>query len=60
MGKEETDDELGVTVISSTRKLALIAGDILIFVLFVTAISEAISNSPFNKMQRFNSFAPIR
>lgn len=28
--------------------------------MFVTAISEAISNSPFSKAQRYNSFAPIR
>lgn len=53
VGKEETDDELGIKVKSATRELALVATSIQTFVLFVTAIKDALSNSPLTKEHPF-------
>lgn len=60
IGKQETDDELGVTLKSAQRELALIAPDICTFVLFVTAMREALDNSPLTKEHPFGSFSPVR
>jgi hypothetical protein len=42
VGSQETDDEFGVTLKSSQRELALVAQDVCTFVLFVTAMREAL------------------
>lgn len=60
VGKEETDYEFGVTIISATRELALVASEISTFVLFVTALNEALEGSPLTKEHPFQSFSPQR
>lgn len=60
LGGQETDDELGVTLRSSQRELALVASDVTTFVLFVTAMREALENSPLTKENPFGSFSPPR
>ena len=60
VGSQETDDELGIILKSSQRELALIAPDVCTFVLFVTAICEALESSPLTKEHPFGSFSPAR
>ena len=59
-GVRETGEYLGIELISSTRELTLIAKEPSDFVLFVSAVGEAMRNSPLAGPQRFDSFAPIR
>ena len=51
---------MGVTIKSSQRELALIATDVCTFVLFVTAMREALESSPLTKEHPFGSFSPVR
>ena len=51
---------MGVTIKSSQRELALIAPDVCTFVLFVTAMREALESSPLTKEHPFGSFSPVR
>jgi phospholipase D1/2 len=49
-----------VTLKSAQRELALIAPDVATFVLFVTAVRDALDNSPLTKEHPFGSFSPVR
>lgn len=58
-GNVETDDELGIVLLSATRRLSLLAKSVPDFVLFLTAVQQALANCAFAQPQRFDSFAPV-
>ena len=59
-GEEETGETLGIMILSSYRKLELIASSVYDFGLFVSAVKNSFHKSPYSQIQRFRSFAGIR